>query len=66
MLLGQLECDIEELPLKQQPDMATVVSLIADAKTVVKNDTCLHASDKFDQLCSHIDKLETGAADLVR
>ena len=33
--LGQLERVVEELPLKQQQDMATVVSLIADAKTVI-------------------------------
>ena len=56
--LGQLERVIQELPLKQQQDMATVVSLIADAKTVVKNDLRLLVSDKFDQLHTHLDRLE--------
>ena len=62
--LGQLERVIEELPLKQQQDMATVVSLIADAKTVTKNDLRLLVSDKFDQLHTHINRLETRVADL--
>ena len=62
--LGKLERVIEELPLKQQQDMATVVSLIANAKTVAKNDLRLLASDKFDQLRTHIDRLETRGADL--
>ena len=44
--------------------MATVVSLIADAKTVVKNDLRLLVSDKFDQLNTHIDRLEIRVADL--
>ena len=44
--------------------MATIVSLIADAKTVVKNDLRLLVSDKFDQLHTHIDRLETQVADL--
>ena len=44
--------------------MATVVSLIADAKTVVKNDLLPLVSDKFDQLNTHIDRLETRVADL--
>ena len=61
---GQLERGTEKLPLKQQQDMATVVSLIADAKTVVKNDLRLLAGDKFDQLQTHIDRLETRVADL--
>ena len=43
--------------------MATVVSLIADAKTVVKNDLRLLVSDKFDQL-THTNKLETRVAGL--
>ena len=34
--LRQLERVIEELPLKQQQDMATVVSLIADTETIVE------------------------------
>ena len=44
--------------------MATTVSLIADAKTVVKNDLRLLVSDKFDQLNTHIDRLETRVVDL--
>ena len=44
--------------------MATVVSLIADAKTVVKNDLRLLVSDQFDQLHTHVDRLETRVADL--
>ena len=44
--------------------MATVVSLIADARTVVKNDLRLLVSDRFDQLHTHIDRLETRVADL--
>ena len=44
--------------------MATVVSLIADAKTVVKNDLRLLVSDKFDQLHTHADRLKTRVADL--
>ena len=44
--------------------MATVVSLIADSKTVVKNDLRPLVSDKFDQLNTHIDRLETRVADL--
>ena len=62
--LGQLERVIEELPLKQQQDMSTVVSLIEDAETVVKNDLRLLVSDRFDQLHTHIDRLETRVADL--
>ena len=44
--------------------MATVVSLIADAKTVTKNDLRLLVSDKFDQLHTHRNRLETRVADL--
>ena len=62
--LGQLERVIEELPLKQQQDMSTVVSLIEDAETVVKNDLCLLVSDKLNQLHTHRDRLETRVADL--
>ena len=61
--LGQLERDIEERPLKQQQDMATIVSPIAVAKAVVKIDIRLLVSNKIDQLRSHIDKLEIQAAD---
>ena len=50
---------LKKIPLKQQQDMATVVSLIANAKTVVKNDICLHVSYKYDELHSQVDKLET-------